>query len=116
MAMVWLINGLLCKVMHMVPRHELIVARILGPKHAALLTILIGISEILLAIWILSGIYRRLNAWTQIFLIFIMNMLEYFVTPDLLLWGKYNAVFAGIFILIIYTNELTPMNNLIQKP
>jgi hypothetical protein len=33
-ALVWLANGLLCKVLGLVPRHEAIVARILGP-HAA---------------------------------------------------------------------------------
>jgi len=29
-AAVWLVNGLFCKVLHLTPRHERIVARILG--------------------------------------------------------------------------------------
>jgi hypothetical protein len=102
---VWLINGLICKVLNLVPRHLEIVARILGDAHARLLTVLIGLSEIGMAIWILSGIWTRLNAVTQMLLIATMNTLEFFVVPDLLLWGKTNAFFAFLFILVIYYNE-----------
>jgi hypothetical protein len=35
-AIVWLINGLFCKVLHFVPRHELIVGRIPGDGHAVI--------------------------------------------------------------------------------
>jgi hypothetical protein len=37
-AAVWLINGLVCKVLNLVPRHREIVARILGDNHAPLFT------------------------------------------------------------------------------
>ena len=40
--LVWLTNGLLCKVLMLVPRHAAIVARILRPAHASVLTRLIG--------------------------------------------------------------------------
>jgi len=104
-ATVWLINGLFCKVLNMVPRHQQIVARILGEEHARLLTLLIGLSEIVMAIWILSGIKTRLNAVTQILVIGAMNTLEFFLVADLLLWGRGNALFAFLFIVIIYCNE-----------
>jgi len=104
-AAVWLINGLFCKVLNMVPRHQQIVARILGEENARLLTFLIGLSEIVMAVWILSGIKTRLNAIIQILVIAAMNTLEFFLVPDLLLWGKGNAVFAFLFIVIIYCNE-----------
>lgn len=42
--LVWLINGLLCKVLNMAPRHEAIVSRILGDAHAMEITKLIGLS------------------------------------------------------------------------
>ncbi|MBS1603980.1 MAG: hypothetical protein JST42_15035 [Bacteroidetes bacterium] len=42
---VWLINGLFCKVLNLVPRHGKIVARIIGGPHAEVLTRLIGFSE-----------------------------------------------------------------------
>jgi uncharacterized membrane protein YphA (DoxX/SURF4 family) len=106
-AAVWLINGLLCKVLHLVPRHEQIVGRILklDTSSANIATIVIGVSEILIAIWILSGILTRLNATTQIVIIATMNILEFFLVPELLLWGKANAIFAFIFIVVIYYNE-----------
>jgi DoxX-like protein len=49
-ATVWLANGLLCKVLDFVPRHEQIVARILGNDYSRPLTILIGLSEIVMVI------------------------------------------------------------------
>ena len=103
-AATWLINGLVCKVLNLVPRHRQIVASILGEKHASLLTLLIGIAEIIMAAWILSGKWQRLNAITQILVVAIMNIIEFFLASDLLLWGKANALFAFGFILIIYYN------------
>lgn len=104
-AAVWLINGLVCKVLNLVPRHQKIVANILGNDHARGLTLLIGLLEMVMAAWILSGIETRLNALTQILVVAIMNALEFFLVPDLLLWGKANACFAFLFINLIYYNE-----------
>jgi hypothetical protein len=104
-AAVWIANGLFCKVLNLVPRHQQIVARILGEDHARLFTFLIGLSEIVMAAWILSRFMQRVNAITQIIIIATMNALEFFLAPDLLLWGKANAIFALLFILLIYYNE-----------
>ncbi len=86
------------------PRHQEIVASILGNGHARLFTMLIGVSEIIMAIWILSGLRSRLNTIAQILIIAIMNILEFALVPDLLLWGKANIAFAFLFILLIYYN------------
>lgn len=104
-ALVWIANGLVCKVLHLVPRHEQIVARILGNNYASTITVLIGLSEIGMALWILSKFKARLNAVVQIIIIATMNTLEFIFVPDLLLWGKFNAVFAVLLILTIYYNE-----------
>ena len=104
-ATVWIVNGLFCKVLNLVPRHEQIVARILGDDYSRVLTILIGLSEIAMAIWILSKFKSRLNAIAQIAIVGIMNTLEFILVPDLLLWGKLNSLFAFIFILVVYFNE-----------
>ena len=104
-AIAWIINGLFCKVLNLVPRHQEIVARILGNEHARLLTLLIGVAEIGMAAWILSGTWKRLNVVTQILVIAIMNSLEFFLVPHLLLWGRANAFFASVFIVLIYYNE-----------
>jgi hypothetical protein len=45
-AAVWIANGLFCKVLNLVPRHQEIVARIIGNAHAGVLTKMIGLSEI----------------------------------------------------------------------
>ena len=102
---VWLINGLFCKVLNLVPRHQQIVARILGDEHARLFTLLIGIAEITMAAWIIIGMWSRVNGVIQILVITFMNTLESLLVPDLLLWGKANAFFAFLFILVIYYNE-----------
>lgn len=102
---VWIVNGLFCKVLDLVPRHQQIVTRILGETHSRLLTVLIGIAEILMACWILSGIKTRLNAVLQILIIAVMNSIEFILAPDLLLWGRVNAVFALLFMILIYCNK-----------
>lgn len=104
-AMVWMANGLFCKVLNLVPRHEQIVARILGETYARTLTLAIGFAEIGMAIWVLSRIKPRLNAVLQMAVVAIMNTLEFFMVPDLLLWGKLNAFFAFLFVLLIYYHE-----------
>jgi len=104
-ALVWLANGLLCKVLNLVPRHAAIVARILGPAYAGPLTRLIGLAEIGMAIWLLSGIKRRWCVLAQMGLVAVMNTLEYVLAPDLLLWGRANALFAGLFVALLYYYE-----------
>jgi hypothetical protein len=113
-AFVWLANGLLCKVLNLVPRHQQIVARILGDEHARVFTVLIGVAEVAMVVWILSGIRKRLNVLTQILVVATMNTLEFFLVPDLLLWGKANVVFAAVFIGLIYYNEFRPAKKLTQ--
>jgi hypothetical protein len=114
-AAVWVGNGLFCKVLNLVPRHQEIVARIMGNSHAEILTRAIGFSEIAMAVWIISGIKTKLNAVTQAVVIATMNSLEFILAPDLLLWGRYNALFAALFILLILFNEFYPGNRQTQQ-
>ena len=114
-AAIWFVNGFLCKVLNLVPRHQQIVSEILGSEYATIFTELIGVSEILMALWILSGIKSRFNAMSQILIITTMNTLEFILVPDLLLWGKYNSLFAIIFIAIIFYNEFISHKKLTQQ-
>lgn len=114
-ACVWLVNGLFCKVLDLVPRHQQIVANILGGDYSAILTKTIGVAEVGMAIWVLSGIKSRLCAWVQITLVATMNILEFVLVPDLLLWGKGNAGFALLFMLIVYSNEFVLRKVLAQQ-
>jgi hypothetical protein len=111
-ASIWFVNGFFCKVINLVPRHQEIVGRIVGHNHEALLTLLIGISEVAMAIWILVAVYSKLNAVVQVLIVATMNALEFVLTPELLLWGRANAFFALLFILLIFYNEfyLNPKN------
>jgi len=67
----------------------------------------IGLMEVGMAIWILSGFRPRLSAILQILTIGTMNILEFVLAPDLLLWGRANAFFALLFIILIYYNEFS---------
>lgn len=106
-AAVWAVNGLLAKLLHLMPRHEQIVARILGPTYAAPLTRLIGVGELLIAAWVASGRWPGLSVAAQVGLILTMNALEFALAPDLLLWGRANLLFAGLFSgFIVWNHQL----------
>ena len=111
-AAVWLINGLFCKILNLVPRHREIVGSLLGNRYVSSLTILIGFLEVAMAIWILSNIRSRLNALIQIVIIAAMNIIECIAVPHLLLWGYFNGLFAFLFILLIFYNEFFIKRNL----
>lgn len=114
-AAVWIVNGLFCKVLNMIPRHELIVAQILGDEFSRIITVIIGLSETLIAIWFLSSYKTKLNAITQIVVVGTMNILEFILVPDLLLWGKLNSFFALVFMLLVYVNEFPLKRRLTQQ-
>ena len=40
-----------------------------------------------------------------------MNILEFILVPDLLLFGRFNAAFATVFILVVYANEFVFHND-----
>lgn len=65
-----------------------------------------------MAIWVFTKIKSRLNAIFQMTIIATMNILEFILIPDLLLWGRLNIVFAFMFIGLIYYNEFILNNKL----
>jgi len=104
-ALVWFVNGLYCKVLNQVPRHQQIVSEILGESYSSLFTKIIGTSEILMAIWIVTRIRSRFCAIFQMVIVATMNIMEFMLAPDLLLFGRFNIIFATLFICVIYANE-----------
>ena len=107
LGLVWLAMGLGCKVLGLVPRHREIVARILGDEVAPGLAVAIGVGEIGIALWILSGIRPRLCAIVQVVLVAGMNVLEFLLARDLLLFGAGNALAAAVFIaMVLWTERL----------
>jgi hypothetical protein len=100
-AAVWLINGIWCKLLDGVPRHREIVARILGEEHAAPLTRMIGAGEVLVAVWILSGIRWKWGCVYQIMMVATMNVIEFLLAPDLLLFGRINSLVALAYCTLV---------------
>jgi hypothetical protein len=103
-AVVWLANGLFCKLLNLVPRHREIVARILGDEHSFFLTKTIGVLEILMAAWVFSRKNYRLAAIVQAGIVGTMNIIEFILAPDLLLFGRINILFAAAFIVLVLVN------------
>ena len=100
-AAVWLVNGVWCKIMDGVPRHREIVARLLGDEHSLLLTRMIGLGEVCMAVWILSGIRWKWSCAAQIAAVAVMNIIEFIMVPDLLLFGRFNSLVALAYIMIV---------------
>lgn len=99
-ALVWIAFGLLAKVLHLVPRHEAIVAAVLGESVAGPVTVLVGLAETLLGVWILTRRWPRLCALVQTLAIASMNTLELCFARDRLLapWPMVaaNVVFLSL--------------------
>lgn len=110
-ALVWLINGLFCKLLNMVPRHQEIVGRILGANYASFITMAIGVGELLIVVWIFSRIKSKWCAIAQISLVVTMNIIEAILAPDLLLFGRGNLFVALVFVIVVYINEFLPLRN-----
>ena len=104
-ALIWLVNGLICKVLNIVPRHEKIIAEILGDRYSSLIRVLIGLSEIGMFVWIITGLKPKLAMWMQIVIILTMNVLEFIMVPELLMWGRLNICFAFVLCGLIYWNN-----------
>ena len=102
---VWLVNGLFCKILNLVPRHREIVARILVEEHSLVLTKTIGTLEILIAFCVFSRIKVRICTLFQVVLVATMNVIEFILTPDLLLFGRLNIFVATIFIAVLVLND-----------
>ncbi len=114
-ACVWLTNGVYAKLLGLVPRHELIIKEILEVNNSKYLVIIIGILEVMMTIWIISGKYSKINVLIQAFTILLMNVLEFIYTPELLLWGKWNFIFALLFVFFIIWNEFYNRPKPIEK-
>jgi hypothetical protein len=81
---VWVFHGLYSKILDGIPRHRLIVARILGEDIAPGATIATGVLEVLLGVWIFTRRLRVCSFLVQCGAILSMNALEIRFANDLL--------------------------------
>ena len=103
-ALVWVMFAILGKLFPITPTHREIVARVFGEALSGPLIIFIGLGELCVAGWILSGVARRWCGWFQIAAVVTMNCIELLIASNILLWGKLNGLFAGLFVLVVYSN------------
>ncbi len=96
--------AILGKLFPVTSTHQEIVARVFGESLSGPLIIFIGVGELCIAVWILSGIARRLCGWFQIIAVVTMNCIELAMASDILLWGRLNGLFALLFALVVYVN------------
>lgn len=96
----WFTFGVVFKVLGVVPRHTEIVAAVLGEDIARPATIVVGLLEGGLAVWVLSGIRPRFCAAVQTGALMTMNVLEVLFARELLLspvgMVATNVVFLGL--------------------
>lgn len=82
---VWVFHGLYSKIFNGIPRHRLIVGRVLESRFAGVATKTIGLMEVLLGLWVFSGWERVGCATVQTLALFGMNALEIILARDLLI-------------------------------
>lgn len=99
---VWIFHGLYSKLLRGIPRHREIVARVLGDRHADLATNAIGLAEITLGIWALTGWQRVPCAAVQTLAIVSMNALEIALAADLLISAIGMLVLNAGFLAVIW--------------
>ncbi len=74
-ALVWFYQGLWCKVLGRVPRHESVIAAVpsIGPGAARSALLALGLLECGIGLWVLSGYAKRQAALVQTVLLVAMN-------------------------------------------
>jgi hypothetical protein len=99
---VWLFHGFYSKIWDGIPRHRLIVGRILGTEIADVAILIIGGLEIGLGLWVFSRYHRRGCAWVQTLALVSMNTLEIILAKDLLISALGMVALNLCFIAIIW--------------
>ena len=83
-ALVWLVFGLLFKALDFLPRHNRIVARVVGERRAKGVTLFVAVGETVLGVWMMSGHALVACVALQTAAIVLMNGLELRHARDLL--------------------------------
>jgi len=82
---VWVFHGLYSKILNGIPRHRLIVGKILGTTIAPIATRGIGVLEVMLGLWVFTGWQPVGCAVVQTAAILAMNSLEIILARELLI-------------------------------
>ncbi len=82
---VWVFHGFYSKILNGIPRHRLIVGKVLRLKDPTWMTRLIGLAEVTLGIWVFTGWQPIPCAAVQTCALVGMNTLEILIAKELLL-------------------------------
>ncbi len=99
---VWIFHGLYSKILNGIPRHRLIVERILGDRIARSATKAIGCLEVLLGVWAFTGFARVECAVVQTLAMVGMNVLEIILAGDLLISAIGMVILNFGFLAVIW--------------
>ncbi|HWD90843.1 MAG TPA: DoxX-like family protein [Verrucomicrobiae bacterium] len=99
---VWIFHGLYSKILNGIPRHRLIVGKILGAERAGMMTKIIGLLELLLGAWAIVGWHPVWCASTQTATIIAMNSLEIFLAREFLISAIGMAVLNLFFLALVW--------------
>jgi hypothetical protein len=100
---VWVFHGLYSKLLNGIPRHRMIVAKILGATNARSATIAIGCLEVLVGVWAFTGWHSVSCAVVQTAAIVSMNTLEIALAGELLI-SAFGMVILNLGFLALIWN------------
>ncbi len=101
-------HGLYSKLLDGIPRHRLIVARVLGEDWARAATLAVGCCEVLLGVWVFLHRWPRVCAAVQTLAILTMNALEISRAPDLLISAPGMVALNCLFLALAWYNATRP--------
>jgi len=97
---VWIFHGLYSKLLSGIPRHRLIVERVLGAEAGPAVTMAVGGLEVLMGLWVFTRKRRVACVVAQTLAITVMNSLEIILAKDLLIFAPgmvaLNLVFLSL--------------------
>jgi hypothetical protein len=105
---VWVFHGLYSKILNGIPRHRLIVAKILGATNAGISTKVIGGLEVLLGLWAFTGWQPVGCAVVQTAAIVAMNALEICLAGELLISAVGMVILNLCFLSLVWHWALRP--------
>ena len=106
---VWVFHGLYSKILNGIPRHRLIVAKILGAANAGIFTKVIGLLEVLLGLWAFTGWQPVGCAVVQTAAIVGMNALEICLAGELLISAVGMVILNLGFLTLVWNWALYPV-------
>ena len=100
---VWIFHGVYSKILNGIPRHRMIVAKILGAANARPATLAIGFLELLLGVWVFTGWQSVPCAVVQTAAIISMNTLEIIMAGELLISAGGMVILNLGFLALIWS-------------